>query len=907
MSDNTTTYTTIIDTQVKGTDDIEKLGNTIDAQDKKFVALDKNIKGTTADLNTLATAGKDIQINAEVKGTEDINKLGDAVDGQSKKFKSFNSNIKETGDEVEGQDKKFKSLKSQIRETTVQLQALADAGKSGTKEFKALSDKLDDLGDQQQRVAFQSGQIEDKLAALPGPIGAIGKSFQSAKQSIDTFGKGLAISLGIVGLIISAFLAMKEALSRTEEGQKTLNKISEAFEKILNGLFAILEPIANVFADLITQLLSSEKTMKVLATVAGVLTGTFTALFGILKSIGGFVINNLVNAFQTFIKVGAAAGDVIAGIFTFDWDRIKKGVSAGVDAVKGSFNKFVDNAKETGKGVYKAVVDGVTTGFDAGVTAFTKGSKRLTKAQREAAKKNSEDLKKNQEALQKQIDEYNKGAEASQKSARDKELLENKQKYDELLKQAEKYGVNSTKLTEGYKKKEEAINRKYDKEDIEKNIAKLDELAKDTNFKFQQRIDALNGELAKEKELLDKGLITATEYADNIAKIEADKSAIIKEKRQKDREERLLGIENELAKEGDVFARRIAMVNEKERILVDTAKQAKADALADTTLTEEERVRIVTEADKKINEVTANAASERTQIQRDRYDERISLINEKETQLLSDETLTENQRTAIQIQAEESRKSIRMEQAQDRMLGVETELSDLSTTYDRKQQLINEKEALLLSDASLTENQRTSIQQQASNERINIALAEKEAKAAIQNAELDLVSQGAGLLKEIAGKNKKLQIAAVIVEQAAAIGKIAVNTGIANAKSIAASPLTFGQPWVTINTISGVLSAATAVAAGVKAIQQINSADNGSAPSAGSISNSAPQATPPAPPTIASTQAPTINTSAGQNPTTQIAETIGTAGRNPIKTYVVAQEMSSMQAFDRRTNSAATL
>jgi len=836
MADNTTTYTTIIDTQVKGTGDVEKLGDAIDGQDKKFV-----------------------------------------------------------------------SLKRQIRETTVQLQALADAGKAGTKEFKALSDKLDDLGDQQKRVAFQSGQIEDKLAALPGPIGAIGKGFQSAKQSIDTFGKGLAVSLGIIGLIVSAFLAMKEALSRTEEGQKTLNKISEAFEKILNGLFAILEPIANVFADLITQMLSSKKTMEVLSNVAGVITGTFTALFGIVKSVAGFVGNNLVNAFQTFIKIGSAAGDVIAGIFTFDWDRIKKGVNAGVDAVKGSFNSFVDNAKETGKGIAKAVVDGVTTGFDAGKNAFKEGSKRLTKEQREKAKKDAEELKKNQEALQKQIDEYNKGAEASQKSARDKELSENKQKYDELIKQAEKFGVDTTKLTEGYKKKEDAINRKYDKEDIEKNVQKLDEIAKNTNFKFQQRIDALNGELEKEKELLDKGLITAAEYADKVAKIEADKSAVIKEKRQKDREERLLGIENELAQEGDVFARRIAMVNEKERILVDTAKQAKANALADTTLSEEERIRIVSEADKKINEVTANAATERTQIQRERYDERIGLINEKEAQLLTNEELTENQRTAIQIQAEESRKAIRMEQTQDRMLGIDTELSDLTTSYDRKQQLINEKESLLLSDASLTENQKTAIQQQASNERINIAMAEKEAKAAIQNAELDLVSQGAGLLKEIAGKNKKLQIAAVIVEQAAAIGKIAVNTGIANAKAIAASPLTFGQPWVTINTISGVLSAATAVAAGVKAIQQINSADNGSAPSAGSITNSAPQAAPPAPPTVASTQAPTINTSAGQNPNTRIAETIGSAGRNPIKTYVVASEMSSVQAFDRRTNSAATL
>ena len=105
-------------------------------------------------------------------------------------------------------------------------------------------------------------------------------------------------------------------------------------------------------------------------------------------------------------------------------------------------------------------------------------------------------------------------------------------------------------------------------------------------------------------------------------------------------------------------------------------------------------------------------------------------------------------------------------------------------------------------------------------------------------AELDLVQQGAGLLKEIAGKNKKLATAAVVVEQAAAIGKIVVNTGIANAKAVAASPLTFGQPWVTINTISGLLAAATSVAAGVKAIQQINSADSGAPVTSSGLSKS---------------------------------------------------------------------
>ena len=106
-------------------------------------------------------------IDVEVEGQSEVDKLNDTI---------------EQGGE------KFVSLRRQIRETTVQLQALADQGKQGTKEFQNLSNKLDDLQDQQKRVAFQSAQIEDKLAALPGPIGSVGKSLQGAKEAIDTFG-----------------------------------------------------------------------------------------------------------------------------------------------------------------------------------------------------------------------------------------------------------------------------------------------------------------------------------------------------------------------------------------------------------------------------------------------------------------------------------------------------------------------------------------------------------------------------------------------------------------------------------------------------------------------------------------------------------------------------------------------
>jgi hypothetical protein len=62
----------------------------------------------------------------------------------------------------------------------------------------------------------------------------------------------------------------------------------------------------------------------------------------------------------------------------------------------------------------------------------------------------------------------------------------------------------------------------------------------------------------------------------------------------------------------------------------------------------------------------------------------------------------------------------------------------------------------------------------------------------------------------------------------------------------------------------------------------------------------------PAVPTIASFQAPQVTTTGGQNPTTQLAQTISNS-QSLIKAYVVSTDVTTNQALDRRTNRAATL
>jgi hypothetical protein len=230
-----------------------------------------------------------------------------------------------------------------------------------------------------------------------------------------------------------------------------------------------------------------------------------------------------------------------------------------------------------------------------------------------------------------------------------------------------------------------------------------------------------------------------------------------------------------------------------------------------------------------------------------------------------------------------------------------------------KRELLKEQEINDLADTELTEFQKTEIRKKYADARKNVSdqeiateKAAAQAKHDINMAYLGLFEQFGNVLSQVAGKNKALAIAGIVISQAASIGQIIANTGIANAKAVAASPVTFGQPWVTINTISAGLSIASTIASAVKSISQINQAASQAGVTGGGGGGGSVGSAPNIPaPRVAGAAAPEIQTAGGQNPNTQLAETLGKASA-PIKAYVVSGDVSSQQALDRRTSRAAT-
>lgn len=168
-----------------------------------------------------------------------------------------------------------------------------------------------------------------------------------------------------------------------------------------------------------------------------------------------------------------------------------------------------------------------------------------------------------------------------------------------------------------------------------------------------------------------------------------------------------------------------------------------------------------------------------------------------------------------------------------------------------------------------------------------------DAKLAIQNAGIDNVSAGIGLLKGLFEKNKAIQKGLLIAENAAGIAKTIINTVAANAKAVAASPLTGGQPWVTLNSVSAGIGIASSIAATVKGLSALggggNAGSSSGVPSGGS-GGGAP--------------APSFNV-VGNSGVNQIAETLG--AQQPVQAYVVASNVTTQQSLDRNIVNNASL
>jgi hypothetical protein len=243
-------------------------------------------------------------------------------------------------------------------------------------------------------------------------------------------------------------------------------------------------------------------------------------------------------------------------------------------------------------------------------------------------------------------------------------------------------------------------------------------------------------------------------------------------------------------------------------------------------------------------------------------------------------------------------------QSEFSMTATEAEIRNVQDKYFRllelaKQQNRSKEEidALEIARDNEVNDIKLKNKQDAGKKEIDVDKEVAAAKKAIQDASFSVAEGGIGLIKNLFEKNKGIQKAAIIAENAIGIAKILINTNAANAAAtLKYALLPGGQALaateITLNKVSAGIGIASSVLATTKALSALGGggAGGGTAPSGSAGGGNAPQ----------------FNV-VGATGVNQLAGAISNREQQPVQAYVVANNVTTAQGLDRNIIRSATL
>lgn len=567
--------------------------------------------------------------------------------------------------------------------------------------------------------------------------------------------------------------------------------------------------------------------------------------------------------------------------------------------------KIRDNAKKAIKAYNDAVRElDLSNAEFAADQADDQRKKQQEATDKANQKRKAQKEKDNEEALQAQKDADQVQLEAIKSTLKEQQLaeFEAREKFKASKIALEKAGVKDFTLIENQLQNElNQIRDKYSLEqrEKEKNFAEINlQLRKEKGLinedQYQKELFELKirySELSKDvlqgnseyiilKEKRDKGLIDEDQYQEGLISIKKKYIADVNKLSEEDNEIQIIKNKKEKG---------LITEQEYQQGLIDI--KSKYISISESVLsTDSEFQQLQLWRDQGL-------------INEQQYQEQLLQIKSKYLMSGSDLLNAEltnieyNKKRKEELAGEEREIGLQKLQSQLDDLGRKNQVADLDFEQDlerikQQRQILTDQEALELENSKLTEKERNDIKARYSAARTQLTKDEVETEKAAQQAKIelnskyaDLAGQFGSVLQQIAGKNKTLAIAGIVVEQVSAISKIISNTAAANAKSVAASPLTAGMPFVAINNISAGLSIASSVASAAKSIQQIKAQAGDAAKGSGSVSTetikggAAPMAA--VPPQVQETQ---LNQAS-----------INALGNQAIRAYVIESDVTTNQ------------
>lgn len=292
------------------------------------------------DENQVASSEKAIvELRTEIDKLKDSNKeLADQGKKNTVEYvknetamKGLNNSVKENQRILTASDKIQKSNTGSIADLRANVSRLKQ-------EYVNLSEE--ERKNEKTGVALQKALLAqtDQLKELEGQIGVTGRNVGNYTGSIIE-------AVDSTGLFTKAQQALATVQKVVEGATGAAGAATSSFNKILitSGVGAFVV----VLGALVAYLTSSQEGMDKLSRATSAVSTFVSVLLDALTDLGKQIFDNVVPAFE-------GLGDIIAGIVTLDFDRVKKGIE-GVTAAAGNIDGI--NILEVGAAALKAGKD----------------------------------------------------------------------------------------------------------------------------------------------------------------------------------------------------------------------------------------------------------------------------------------------------------------------------------------------------------------------------------------------------------------------------------------------------------------------------------------------------------------------------------------------------------------------
>ena len=390
-----------------------------------------------------------------------------------------------------------------------------------------------------------------------------------------------------------------------------------------------------------------------------------------------------------------------------------------------------------------------------------------------------------------------------------------------------------------------------------------------------------------------KGLVNSVSEALGFAATAEEKAAA---RAKAASEQRIKDIDNELKVRKASGDSTEELEREKYRRLIQLAEkgsQEQKDLLADQAAFEAGLLKKKQDDVDKADEV---ARQKREEARKKKKDEDDALAEVAAQKVIDDLQAIEDIKTEFLGMIEERNAETELAKAE---LEEERKLAELEKLGEDLEaiQAVRDYYAGVKDDAAKSDAQtQKDIDDKAAADAVSAKMAEIDGKEALEMEYINMVGNFSNLLGQIAGENKELQIASIIIGQAANIAKIISNTVAANTRALVELGPIAGAAAGLRQSISAGIGIASSIAAGAKAISAIKSAGKGGSGGGGGGSVPRPSSVGAGGSAASAPSINQANVDLGVSPETQV-------GNNAIQAYVISGDITSTQEAESKLNS----